>query len=172
MKILKYLLFIILGLIAIVFIAALILPKTFHAEGNTVINRPVADVYNYVKQIKTQEQYSFFFLQDPNIKTEYYGTDGTVGGGLKWKSKKMGDGEQKIAKLTENQRVDIDLYLMDGSEPNQSYYILESQGDNQTKVKIGVDGKTPIPFNIMSACYDMDKDFQETANNLKKVLEK
>ena len=172
MKILKYLLYLILAIVAIIFIAALILPKTFHAEGNTVINRPIADVYNYVKQIKTQEEYSYFFLEDPEIKTEYYGTDGTVGGGLKWKSEKMGDGEQKISKLTENQRVDIDLYLMGGNEPNQSYYILESQSPNQTKVRIGVDGKTPIPFNVMSAFFDMNENFQDTANNLKKVLEK
>ena len=49
MKFLKYALFTVLGLVALALIAAAILPKTFHAEGSAVINKPNAEVFNYVK---------------------------------------------------------------------------------------------------------------------------
>ncbi|SJN48359.1 hypothetical protein FM107_17025 [Sphingobacterium sp. JB170] len=43
MKILKYILFVILGSIALVLIVAFFLPKKFHAENKITINRPNTD---------------------------------------------------------------------------------------------------------------------------------
>ncbi len=173
MKILKYLLFIVLGLVAIGLIVAAFLPKTFHVEGRATINRPISDVYNYVKQLKTQEVYSVWFKMDPKIKKEYAGTDGTVGASIVWYSDEVGDGKQVITGLKENERVDIDLYLMSTEgTPNKHYYEMKSQGDQTTDVIIGLDGHTPYPMNIMSLFFDMGKYFQENADNLKAVLEK
>ncbi len=42
-------LYIILGLIAIVLRVAAILPKTFHVSAETIIERPCAEVFQYVK---------------------------------------------------------------------------------------------------------------------------
>ena len=80
MKFLKYTLFTLLGLIAIVLIAALFVPKTFHAEkGSTVVNKPNAEVFNYVKQIKNQENFGVWFKMDPNIQaTRRYRRNGRV----------------------------------------------------------------------------------------------
>lgn len=172
MKTLKKILLAVLILVVLVFAAALIAPKTFHAEGTSVVNKPISEVYDYVRNIRTQEQYAIWFEEDPDIQKEYYGTDGEIGSGLKWKSEKVGDGEQKITRLTPKKRVDIDLYLMNGSEPNKFYFELDSLGPNQTKVKQAVDGKTPVPFNLMSLFFDMNKSFQQNADNLKKALEK
>lgn len=45
MKFLKYILFVVLGLIAIVLIIAAILPKDFHAGSEMVINKPQQEVH-------------------------------------------------------------------------------------------------------------------------------
>ena len=171
MKFLKYILFTILGIIVLLLIVALFVPKTFHAEGTAVINKPNAEVFNYVKHIKNQENFGVWFKMDPNIKATEEGTDGTVGYKYKWTSDEVGNGSQIITGIEENQRITIDLFLMDSTEPAKSYFTTETVGDNQTKVSWVVDGKTPYPFNLISLCYDMNKDFQQGVLNLKEVLE-
>jgi len=172
MKFLKYTLFTLLGIIALALIVALFVPKTFHAEGTTVVNKPNAEVFNYVKHIKNQENFGVWFEQDPNIQKTSEGTDGTEGFKYSWKSEKVGNGAQVITKITEGKRVDIDLFLMDSTEPAKSYFTTEAVSENQTKVRWVVDGEMPYPFNLMSLCYDMNKDFIQGTANLKAVLEK
>lgn len=171
MKFLKYTLFTILGIIVLLLIVALFVPKTFHAEGTTIINKPNAEVFNYVKHIKNQENFGVWFKMDPNIKVTEEGTDGTVGYKYKWTSDEVGNGSQVITGIEENQRVTIDLFLMDSAEPAKSYFTTEAVDDNQTKVSWVVNGKTPYPFNLISLCYDMNKDFEQGVQNLKEVLE-
>lgn len=172
MKILKYLLFTILGIVALALIVAAFLPKSFHVEASQVINRPVHDVYDYVRYIRNQEAYSIWFKMDPNMQKNYSGTDGSVGGTLTWTSKEVGDGKQTITALQDDTRVDIDLYLMDEKKPGKHYFLTTPTGANQTKVTIALDGHTPYPFNLWMLFYDMKKDFQQNADNLKAILEK
>ena len=172
MKFLKYALFTVLGLIVLTLIVAAILPKTFHAEGTTIVNKPNNEVFNYVKHIKNQEHFGVWFEQDPNIVKTSEGTDGTEGFKYSWKSDKVGNGSQVITKIIENSRVDINLFLMDSAKPAKSFFTTEEVSTNQTKVHWVVDGEMPYPFNLMSLFYDMNKDFEQGTANLKVVLEK
>ena len=172
MKILKYLLFTIIGLTLIIFALSLVLPKSFHAEGTTEINRPIDEVFDYVKYIKNQENYGVWFKMDDNIQKKYSGTDGTVGFTYEWESEKVGNGKQVITKSIENERVEMDLYFEDSEDAAKSYISTESIDSNSTKVIWAIDGKMPIPFNVMGLFYDMNNDFIEGVKNLKEVLEK
>src|SRR5690606_27237115 len=107
MKILKYLFLSIVSLIVIAFLVALFIPKDFHAEGNVTINKPIYEVYDYVKLLKTQENYSEWFKMDPNLQKTYSGTDGTIGASIIWKSNEVGDGKQVIKNLLPPNRVEI-----------------------------------------------------------------
>jgi len=172
MKFLKYTLFTLAGLIILLLVVALFVPKTFHAEGTTVINKPNAEVFDFVKYVKNQEQYGVWFRMDPNIEKSYEGTDGTVGFRYTWKSKEVGNGAQVITKIEEGKRIDMDLFFQDSKDPSKSFITTEAVTDNQTKVRWVIDGKMPYPFNLMSLCYDMNKDFEQGVLNLKEVLEK
>lgn len=47
---------------------------------------------------------------DPNMKKDFRGTDGTVGFVYAWDgNKKAGKGEQEIKKITEGERVDVEV---------------------------------------------------------------
>lgn len=172
MKVLKKVLLGILILIGIALIAALILPKTFHAGSEIVVNRNKQDVFDYVKQVKKQKEYDNWSRQDPNIQQEYIGEDGTVGFTYTWKSKKVGDGKQVITSVKEGQRVDMDLYFNGSDEANRSFIAVDSIAPDQTKVTWEIDGKFPYPFNLMTLFFDMNKDFQKGLDNLKQNLEK
>jgi predicted PurR-regulated permease PerM len=68
MKILKNVLIAIFALVVIVLIIAAVLPKTFHAGSELIINRSSNEVFDYVKQIKKQGEYDNWSRQDPNIQ--------------------------------------------------------------------------------------------------------
>ena len=63
-------LYIILGIIAVLLITGLFIPKGMQATREIIINKPNADVFNYIEQLKNQDNYSKWGSMDPNIKKE------------------------------------------------------------------------------------------------------
>ena len=174
----KKVLYIILGIIAVFLIAALIMPKDYAVEKEIVINKPKAEVFEYLKYLKNQDNWSVWMRMDPNIKKDFKGTDGTVGYTSMWEGNDdVGKGEQEIRKITEGERIDTELRFMKPFEStSEAYMITESAGENQTKVKWGFTGNMPYPMNAMLPFMGMDemigKDFSEGLKNLKAILEK
>lgn len=172
MKFIKYFLFTVLGLIAIILLVAAILPKDFHAGSQIVINQPSSLVFDYVKQIKKQGTYDSWSQQDPQIQKEYSGTDGTVGFTYTWSSKKVGDGKQIITKVEAGKRLEMDLFFNGSDQANKSFIQVDSLAPNQSEVHWEINGTMPYPFNLMSVFYDMNKDFEKGLKTLKGILEK
>ena len=111
MRILKKIIIVIAILIAIPLVVALFVKKDYAIERQIVINKPKQDVFNYIKFLKNQDNYSKWNMVDPNMKKAYTGTDGTVGFISAWESnnKNIGVGEQEIIKITDGERIDIKL---------------------------------------------------------------
>lgn len=173
----KKALYIILGLIAVVFIAALIMPKDYAVEREVVIQKPNAIVFDYLKSLKNQNKWSVWAKRDPNMKASFEGTDGTVGFISKWQGNDdVGSGEQEIVNIEEGKRVNTQLRFLEPMEStSDAYLITEPVDSSSTKVRWGFAGKMPIPMNVMMPFMGMDnmlgKDFQDGLNNLKSILE-
>jgi hypothetical protein len=179
MKILKGILITLGILIAIPLIVALFVKKDYAIERTITINKPKLLVFDYIKFLKNQDNYSKWAMTDPNMKKAYTGTDGTVGFISAWEStdKNVGKGEQEIVKIVEGERMDVKLrFKVPFEAQDDAYFITEALSENQTKVRWGFKGAFPYPFNFMSLFFDMDKevgkDLEVGLNNLKKVLEK
>ncbi|MCF0059007.1 GNAT family N-acetyltransferase [Dyadobacter sp. CY356] len=177
-SIMKKALYIILGLIGIFLIAAFIMPKDYAVEREITINKPKAEVFEYLKSLKNQDNWSVWMKMDPNIKKTYKGTDGTIGFTSMWEGNDdVGKGEQEIKKISEGERIDTELRFIKPFESNNdAYMITENAGENQTKVKWGFSGKMPYPMNAMLPFMGMEKsvgsDFANGLKNLKEILEK
>ncbi|WP_029272402.1 SRPBCC family protein [Flavobacterium sp. KJJ] len=178
MGIIKKILIILILIVAIVLIAALFMPKKYAVEREITINKPVDSVFNYVKYLKNQNEFSVWANIDPNMKSTYKGTDGTVGSISAWESevKDVGVGEQEITKITEGKRIDFALRFKKPMEDNAvGFMSTESEAGNQTKVKWGISGVMPYPMNIMLPIMKMDEmignDLQKGLNNLKAKME-
>lgn len=166
------------GLIAFLLILALFLKKEYAVERSALINRSKQDVFNYIRLLKNQDNFSKWAGMDPDMKKGYSGTDGTVGFISSWESnnKNVGKGEQEIKKITENERMDFELrFVKPFPGLANAYMTTENTGNNQTTVKWGFDSKMKYPMNIMLLFMNMDKmigrDFETGLTNLKKVLE-
>lgn len=179
MRIIKKILLFLLFIIVVLLIVALFVKKEFSVEREIVINRSKEDVFNYVKLLKNQDNYSKWATMDPKMKKEYKGTDGTVGFISAWDSdiKDVGKGEQEITNITDGERIDYALRFIKPFENKATtYMITEKISENQTRVKWGFSGKMKYPMNIMLLFMNMEKmvgnDFQTGLSNLKNILEK
>ncbi|MCA1589449.1 MAG: SRPBCC family protein, partial [Acidobacteria bacterium] len=152
-KVLVVLAVLVLLLIGLVAVGAFVAQTEFKVEREIVVNRPVTEVYSYAKMVRNQNEWGPWAKRDPNLKQEFRGTDGTVGFVSHWKSDngELGEGEQEITRLIENERVDVELRFKDPMESkNAGYLATEPVGPSQTKVKWGFTGTMPRPLNLMA----------------------
>ncbi|QQL49176.1 SRPBCC family protein [Mucilaginibacter ginkgonis] len=169
---------IIAALIILVFIIAIFVKCDYSVQREVSINRDVTAVYDYVKYLKNQDNYSKWVMMDPNMQKDYYGTDGTIGFRSAWdsKDKNVGKGEQEITGLTENQTVDTRIHFIKPFEGFANAQMSTISTDpNQTLVRWAFDSKMKYPMNFMLLFLNMEKmvggDLQIGLNNLKNVLE-
>jgi len=169
--------FIIVGLIILILFLSLIAPKKYSVEREVVINKPKAKVFEYLKQLKKQDNWSVWSKMDPNMKHDYRGTDATVGFVSAWEgNKNVGAGEQEILSIIDGERIDIELrFLKPWKSTSPVYLTTDAINEGQTKVTWGMSGKMPMPMNIMLLFMNMEKqlgkDFTDGLNNLKNILE-
>ncbi|GEP97599.1 DinB family protein [Chitinophaga cymbidii] len=178
MKALKKILIVLAILIAIPLIIALFLKKDYAVEREITINRPKQEVFDYVKHLKNQDNYSKWAMMDPDMKKTYRGTDATVGFVSAWDSedKNVGAGEQEIKKITEGERVDFELRFIRPFESTEAaYMITEASPEDQTNVKWGFNGHMNYPMNLMLLFMDFEEmiasDLDTGLTRLKGVLE-
>ncbi len=179
MKVLKKVLLLIVAVIAILLLIAVFTKKNYDIEREIVINQPKQVVFDYIKLLKNQNDYSKWAMMDPDMKKTYTGTDGTAGFISAWESDKkdVGKGEQEIKKITEGERLDFELRFYKPFESTeQAYMTTEAVSPIQTKVKWGFNGHMAYPSNLMLLFMDFEKmigdDLQTGLTRLKGVLEK
>ena len=171
-------LYIIFGLLAIIVLLALIAPKKYEVHRSIVINKPLPEVFEYLKHIKNQDHWSPWKKKDPNMKQEFVGNDGEVGFIAKWDgNKEVGLGEQEIMNIVENDRLEARLRFFKPwkSESDAVTRVEEVEGE-RTKVTWGFSGINKVPANIFMMLYNVDKhvgkDFEEGLASLKDILER
>ena len=178
MKILKKVLLGLVIIIALPLILALFVKKDYAVQKEVLINKEKQEVFNYIKFLKNQDNYSKWNSIDPSMKKSYQGTDGTVGFVSHWESdnEEVGWGEQEIKKITEGERIDFELRFIKpfvATEP--AFMTTESVGANQTKVTWGFSGHMNYPMNLMLLFMDMEKmigdDLSTGLTKLKTELE-
>lgn len=177
MKILKKILLGLACLLALILLIALFMKKEYAVERSISIAKPKAMVFDYVKSLQKQDEWSPWGKLDPNMKKEFVGTDGTVGFISKWSGNdKVGVGEQEIKKITDGERIDFELRFKEPMESTSpAYLVTEANDDKNTTVKWGMSGKMPYPMNAMMLVMNMEdmigKDFEAGLASLKTIVE-
>lgn len=165
-------------IIAVPLIAALFIKKEYQVVAQTTINQPVAVVFDYIRFLTNQDNYSVWAAMDPNMQKSAEGVDGTVGYISRWRSENpdVGVGEAEIKAITENSRIDFELRFIEPfSAVAPAYMTTEATEQGQTKVSWGFHGKMPYPMNLMLVFVDVEnmilQDLQTGLDNLKLIME-
>ena len=170
-------LYILAGIVVLVFILAMIAPKSYEVSRNIKVRQSVPVVFEYLKYLKNQDNWSPWGKRDPNMKKEFVGSDGEVGATSKWEgNKEVGSGEQEIKRIVENEVIESELrFLKPWKSQSDAYLKVKEMGADETEVTWGFSGKNKFPVSIMMLFMNMDKtvgkDFEEGLLSLKDILE-
>lgn len=178
MKFFKLFLIILVVLIVIFLLVAAVVPSSYNVERAVKIEKPRSEVFEYVKYLKNQDDYSKWANIDPGMKKEFRGEDGTVGFVSAWDSDHpdVGKGEQEIVGMQEGLRIDYELRFLEPFESTSpAFMTTDSLDSTLTEVKWGFHGDMPYPMNIMLLFMDMEEmlgnDLEAGLENLKGLLE-
>jgi uncharacterized protein YndB with AHSA1/START domain len=179
MNILFIILAIVAALVVLVLLTAAFTKSDYSVERQVTINKPVAQVFGYVRYLKNMDKYNKWVMTDPMMRKDYRGEDGTEGFAYAWDSdnKQAGAGEQVITKIENGKQIDVQItFIRPFAAVADSYMITEPTIDNGTVVKWGFASKMPYPMNAMLMFMDMGemlgKDLNISLQNLKQILEK
>lgn len=171
-------LYILAGLLFVVLVLALIAPKTYDVSRTIVVNAPITVVFEYVKYLKKQEEWSPWAKKDPDMNRKFTGVDGEVGAVSYWNgNKEVGEGEQEITKIVEGERAEGELRFMKPFKSTSNCYLVTAPiENNKTEVTWGFSGNNKFPMSLFSIFISMDKmvgkDFEEGLATLKTLVEK
>lgn len=178
MLIVVYVLGAIVGIIALLMFIALFTKKEYSLQREIVIQKPVGEVFNYIKHIKNQDLFSKWVMTDPNMNKIFTGNDGEVGFIYAWDSmdKAAGKGEQEIKKIVENELLDLEVRF---EKPMKAVaktpFRTSIVSENETKVIWGMESKMNYPMNAIMIFVNFEKilskDLDISLNNLKTILE-
>lgn len=178
MNVIIIILLVIVGFIALLLIIGLFSKKDYGIEREITINKPKQEVFNYIRHLKNQDHYNKWVMRDPAMKKEFRGTDGTEGFVYAWNGNKhAGEGEQEIRKITEGEKLDVEIrFVRPFKSVASAPMFTESLSGNQTRLKWGMRSRMNYPMNVMLLFMNMDKllgkDLETSLGTLKGILEK
>ncbi len=179
MSTIQIILIIVVVIILLPLLAALFTAKSYSVQREIRISKPRQKVFDYIRSLKNQDNFSKWAQIDPKMKKSYKGTDGTVGFISAWESedKNVGKGEQEIKKITEGERIDFEVrFIKPFKSVSPAYMTTERISDDQTLVKWGFSGNMKYPMNLMLLFMNLEKmignDLSIGLANLKNELEK
>ncbi|MDQ3392653.1 MAG: SRPBCC family protein [Bacteroidota bacterium] len=176
MKTLKIISIAIAVIIALPLIVALFVPKTFTVSVSETINQPRQRVYDYVRILDNQKDYSVWVMADSSLNPEIIGKDGTVGAVQKWNSQidDVGEGEQEIKALTP-ERMDVELrFKRPFAGTAKAANIFKFISENKTLLTSEFYSDSKYPMNLPSYLFGrkMMEDAQtKNLQNIKRILE-
>lgn len=174
---LKKIILAIVALVVLVLVVAAIAPSDYSVRREVMIQKSNQEVFEYIKYLKNQDNFSTWATKDPNMEKTFEGTDGTVGFTSFWNSEveEVGMGEQEIMKIDEGKRIEFQLRFKKPFEATDMAFMTTENVDGQTKVVWGFDGNMPYPSNLMLLLMDFDTmlgpELQTGLNNLKTIME-
>ncbi len=171
------LLYILIGLVLLIVLLAMIAPKSYEVNRSVDINKPLSEVFNYLRSLKNQDNWSPWSQKDPNMKKSFTGTDGEVGCISAWEgNKEVGSGEQEITAVVKDKVIESQLRFLKPFKSTSDAYLKVAKAGKGTKVTWGFTGKNKFPMSIMMLFMNMDKvvgkDFEQGLAKLKTLLEK
>ncbi|PZR24007.1 MAG: polyketide cyclase [Citrobacter freundii] len=177
MNIILAILIVIVSLIVLLLIIGLFTKRHYAVSREIVINKPVEQVFDYLRLQKNQEQFNKWVMTDPNKKVEIRGIDGTVGSVYTWSgNKQAGEGEVEIMQLKENQQIDTQVrFVRPFTSSANITFLTTPVSSGQTRIHWGFTSTMKYPMNIMLVLMGMEKllgrDMEKSLGNLKTILE-
>ena len=145
MRIIKGILYVLAGLLALILIIGLFLPSSFHVERSIVINMPVDSVFKQVNDFNNYAQWNPWLPLDPEAKTQVSDPSFGIGSQWCWEGQTIGKGRLTRLEVDNNKFIRSKLVFDDNdNNPSYNYWKFEPL-DGNTKVVWGMEGDLDYP---------------------------
>ena len=167
--------YILLGLIITLLIAAALMPRAYNVERSIVIQRPMSTVMEHIGNFNHYSKWNPWQQMEPNSTRNISGTPNTPGHKYAWQGKKIGVGSLTLNNL-DDRHIHIDLeFVKPWKTKAKDNWSFEPWGDgNETKVTWQNSGELPWPMaRLMGPMINknLNHQFGVGLENLKKMCE-
>ncbi len=173
MKILKWLLYIVLFIVALLLIIPLFLPATVEISSQKGIMVSPAQVFHNVASYTDRNIWDPWLETEPGAGFTVESKPDYVGSSYTWSGKKIGSGRMVVDSVSFGKYIASNIYFGDDSEPALVEWDLEkADGGTDVTWKFTAVGKYPVErlmLNMMKG--SMKKSFEKGLDNLKAYLE-
>ncbi|MEP7154785.1 MAG: SRPBCC family protein [Betaproteobacteria bacterium] len=175
MKVLKYTLLGLAGLLVLLGMLSLALPSAYKVERSIVINAPIEVVYPLVYDPKAWARWGVWNRRDPGMKVTYSGSPAGVGAKWSWESKSEGNGTMECTGAEFNRSVSYKLTFsdFDGAFNGRLEFTPADKGVQVKWIAEGDVGSNPL-MRYFALVMDrmMGPDFEGSLKNLKEMAER
>lgn len=175
MKFLKILLGIVIALLAIFFIGAMFLPKTYSVSRSAMIKAADTTVYSNIADFRNFLKWNPWYKMEPSAKINISGTPLQPGHLYEWNGKETGQGQMKIKEVNPATMVSIELRFIKPFESTADTRFDLAPAADSTRVTWSMAGENKSAMEKwMGLCMDgmIGKDFESGLKNLKQLSEK
>lgn len=175
MKILKWIIIILIALVAVFLIYSATQPNKATVSESIEIEQPASLIYADLTNFENWKNWSVWAKMDPNMKNEYSETMGEIGSYSAWTSnhEMVGNGRQEVVDLRENEYLKFKMNFEDWPGTKYAEFILE-ENDGKTTVTWTYEGnETPFYMNAMNGMIEkmLSQNYTDGLNNMKGYLE-
>lgn len=168
-------LYILLGLIVTLLVAAALMPGTYNVEKSTVIKKPAKDVMTCIGDLNCYRDWNPWAKIEPAAKTTITGSPLSAGHKYAWEGKKIGVGSLTFLSA-DDKHIHFDLeFIKPWKAKSKDNWMFEPWGDgNETKVTWQNSGPLAWPVaRLMGPMINknLNHQFEQGLNNLKKMVE-
>lgn len=178
MKILKYILFVILGLFAAYLVLCTMGAKKMSVNRSMSMNASPESVFEEIGNFDQWKAWSPWHRIDPKMVTKTSGTPGSKGHKQEWTSehKQVGNGSQEFVEVRPNEYIKSEMKFADfGDESSFSDFTLKAEGEGTNVTWTMESSEMPFLFRgmgvLMGFQKTMENDFDKGLTDLKKIVE-
>lgn len=175
MKVLKGIFFIIVGIIALLFIVALFLPSQYTVTRKIEVNKPIGEVYGYIADFNNFHSWNPWTPLEPNHMYTVNGDSGQIGQKYYWEGEVIGKGEMIFTELKQYEKIASEINFL---APQTASGIVNwnfNGTENTTNVSWSLTGPSDYPlgryYGLMMDGF-LGPSFEEGLKSLKTNCEK
>ena len=174
-KILKWLVVVVVAVLAVLVAGGAALPSSYSVARQTVVNAPPERVYGLVASPRAWRQWTVWNRRDPAMQIQYAGPETGAGAQWSWKSQSEGEGQMIFTQVEPLHRVAYELRFNDHDSvaSGEMRFAPEGQGTRVVWTMKGDMGRNPL-MRWMALAMDrvIGQDFEAGLANLKTLAGK
>jgi hypothetical protein len=135
-KILKVLVFGLVGVLVLLLLVGFFMPKSWKVQRRITIDAPPAAVHAHIADLSRWPEWMPWMAEDPKMTLFFEGERTTVGSVMRWHSEKMGDGALTLTRSAPAQGIGYDLMMKEFDEPAHGSIALVPDGANAERTRV------------------------------------